>query len=68
MTSMDRQATRTEVVVVDINMPFGSMVWFMVKWSIAAIPAFLILVLIGLAVAAVGAGLLGALGAFAPTR
>lgn len=34
---------RAEVVVTDIAMPFGSMVVFMVKWAIAAIPALLIL-------------------------
>jgi len=33
----------TDVRVVDIKMPFGSMVVFMVKWAIAAIPAVLIL-------------------------
>jgi len=33
------------VVVVDVNMPFWSMVWFMVKWAIAAIPAGIILAL-----------------------
>jgi hypothetical protein len=31
------------VSVVDINMPFASMVGFMVKWALASIPAFLIL-------------------------
>ena len=31
------------VVVTDIRMPIGSMVVFMLKWSIAAIPAVLIL-------------------------
>lgn len=31
------------VVVADIDMPFGSMVRFMVKWAIATIPAMLIL-------------------------
>ena len=31
------------VVVTNIQMPFLSMVWFMVKWSIAAIPAAIIL-------------------------
>ena len=31
------------VAVVDVTMPFGSMVLFMVKWAIAAIPAVLIL-------------------------
>ncbi|MEQ1843959.1 MAG: hypothetical protein ABL983_00095 [Nitrospira sp.] len=35
------------VVVTDIRMPFFSMVVFMVKWAIAAIPAFLILTVIG---------------------
>lgn len=35
------------VVVVDLKMSFWSMVVFMVKWAIAAIPAFLILFLIG---------------------
>jgi hypothetical protein len=38
---MDSQ--HSEVTVVDIKMPFWSMVFFMVKWAIAAIPAFLIL-------------------------
>jgi hypothetical protein len=37
----------SRVVVTDIDMPFGSMVRFMVKWSIAAIPALIILVIIG---------------------
>ncbi len=36
-------AIQTEVVVTDIQMPFVSMVFFMVKWSIAAIPAALII-------------------------
>lgn len=31
------------VVVTDINMPFGSMVNFMVKWAIASIPALIII-------------------------
>lgn len=31
------------VAVVDLDMPFASMVGFMVKWSLAAIPALLIL-------------------------
>ena len=32
-----------DVVVTDIQMPFWSMVTFMVKWSLASIPAFIIL-------------------------
>lgn len=34
------------VTVVDIDMPFGSMVGFMVKWAVATIPALLILGLV----------------------
>jgi hypothetical protein len=48
----------TRVVVTDIRMPFWSMVVFMVKWAIAAIPAFLILIVIW----AVIMGLLGRMG------
>ena len=36
-----------KVIVTDINMSFGSMVSFMVKWVIASIPALIILFLIG---------------------
>lgn len=43
---MEDQSSR--VVVTDIQLPFWSMVTFMVKWVIASIPAFLILMLIGL--------------------
>jgi len=32
-----------EVVVTDVKMPFLSMVVFMIKWAIAAIPAIIIL-------------------------
>jgi hypothetical protein len=35
-----------EVTIVDIKIPFWSMVVLMVKWAIAAIPAFLILVVL----------------------
>ena len=35
-----------EVVVTDVEMRFGSMVKFMVKWTIASIPAFIILVVL----------------------
>jgi hypothetical protein len=34
------------VVVTDIDMPFGSMVVFMVKWVLASIPAFIILLIL----------------------
>jgi len=38
-----------EVVVVDVKIPFWSMVVLLVKWSIAAIPAFIILVVLATA-------------------
>ena len=46
----------SNVVVTDIKMPFGSMVVFMIKWAIAAIPAFIILALLGSIVSAVFMG------------
>src|ERR1022692_1415894 len=44
---MPDEENRQNVVVTDIHMPFFSMVVFMVKWAIAAIPAFIILTVIG---------------------
>lgn len=32
-----------EVIIVDIEMKFWSVVWLMVQWAIASIPAFIIL-------------------------
>ena len=51
-----------EVAVVDIRMPFGSMVVFMVKWAIASIPALIMLFLLGLLASAVFAGVFAGLG------
>ena len=48
---------RNDVTVVDIRMPFLSMVLFMVKWAIASIPALIILVVLGFFVAAILAAL-----------
>jgi hypothetical protein len=50
------------VVVVDIKMPFMSMVTFMVKWAIASIPAIIILVVIWAIAAGVLGGLFGGMG------
>lgn len=47
----------TEVTVTDIDMPFVSMMSFMVKWTLAAIPAFFILAVVG----AVFWGIVGAI-------
>ena len=38
---------KREVVVTDVKIPFWSMVVLMVKWAVAAIPALIILILIG---------------------
>lgn len=51
------------VIVTDIHMQFWSMVGFMVKWSIASIPALFILVIIGFAFSAL---LMGPLHNFVP--
>jgi hypothetical protein len=52
------------VVIVDFRMSFMSMVWFMVKWALAAIPAAIILVAIVVAAVAFFAGVFGGSGAF----
>ena len=36
-----------EIVVTDIKIPFWSMVVLMVKWALAAIPAVIILIVVG---------------------
>jgi len=38
---------KQEVVITDIQIPFLSMVVLMVKWAIAAIPAIMILFILG---------------------
>ena len=50
-----------KVTVVDIDMPFWSMVSFMVKWAIAAIPAILILTFLGFIIVVFLGGLAGGL-------
>lgn len=45
-----------EVVVVDVKIPFWSMVVLLVKWSIAAIPALIIVVALASALSAVLGG------------
>ena len=42
------ETNKQAVVVTDIRMPFFSMVIFMVKWAIAAIPALCILIVFGI--------------------
>ncbi len=50
---------RREVVVTDVRIPFWSMVMLMVKLAIAAIPALIILLLIGSVVSMVMAAIFG---------
>lgn len=47
-----------EVSIKDIDMPFGSMIKFMVKWAIASIPAMIIISILYFVIAAlVGGGI-----------
>jgi len=50
-----------EVTVVDIKMPFWSMVVFMVKWAIASIPAILILAVLVVVIAGLFGGFVDSL-------
>ena len=43
----EKDSNYPPVTIKDIQMPFGSMVMFMVKWVIASIPAMIILFLVG---------------------
>ncbi|MFO7610570.1 MAG: hypothetical protein R6X35_15515 [Candidatus Krumholzibacteriia bacterium] len=55
----------TRVIVQDVRMSFGSMVVFMIKWTIASIPAMLILGLIGGMIAVIFGGFFAGLAALA---
>lgn len=47
------------VVVTDIQMPFWSIVAFMVKWAFASIPAIIIIVLVSILIGALTGGVAG---------
>lgn len=49
-------AGKQEVIVTDIRIPFGSMVVLIIKWALAAIPAMIILAVLGLLVSAIFMG------------
>ena len=49
----EKQANKRYVIVTDIQMPFDSMVRFMVKSALASIPAIIILGAIGFVVVAI---------------
>jgi hypothetical protein len=50
---------KREVVVTDVKIPFWSMVVLMVKWAIAAIPALIVLLVIGALASMVIAAMFG---------
>jgi hypothetical protein len=49
-----------EVIVTDVHMPFWSMVGFMVKRSLASIPAIIILTVVGVFAFTCATGVIGA--------
>ena len=59
MTDLQTTTTPTRVTVTDIDMPFGSMVAFMLKWAFATIPAALVLMFVAMVVMAIFAALGG---------
>lgn len=48
---------KQKVIVTDIKMSFWSMVIFMIKWTIASIPAFIILIALAAMIMALFAGI-----------
>ena len=53
-----KEEQEQNVAIKDFNMPFSSMVIFMVKWAIASIPAIIILwILFMLLISIFGSGL-----------
>lgn len=58
------QGNTNRVTIVDIRMPFLSMVIFLVKAAIAFIPAFIILSIIGAVVVGILGGIFGGMGSW----
>jgi len=50
-----------KVSVSDVSMPFGSMVVFILKWTLASIPAMLIIFLIAMVLAGLFGGMFAAM-------
>ncbi len=67
MSEYEKETVRViePVKIVDVRMPFWSMVIFMIKWAIASIPAFFILALLFYFVSFFVAGFLHGLTAMA---
>lgn len=51
-TSVSALKKSSPVHIVDFDIPFGQMVWLLVKWSLAAVPALFALPMIGGVIAA----------------
>ena len=49
------------VKIQDIDMPFGSMVSFMIKWALASIPAIMILSIIGILISIIMISIFGSI-------
>ena len=50
-----------EIIVTDIRIPFGSMVVLILKWTLASIPAMIILVILGTIAAGIVGGVFSAI-------
>jgi hypothetical protein len=50
-----------KVSVSDVSMPFGSMVVFILKWTLASIPAMLIIFLVAMVIAGLFGGMFAAM-------
>jgi hypothetical protein len=46
--SKNKQFKAQPVKIIDFDMPFGSMVTFMIKWVLASIPGIIILFIVGI--------------------
>ena len=63
MASASPERPIVKVEVVNFDIPFVQMIWLMIKWTIAAIPALIVLFVIGAILTAVlGGTLLGLTG------
>jgi ABC-type Na+ efflux pump permease subunit len=61
MTVPVSPSPRMQVVVSDVEMPFLSMVVFIIKWTIAAIPAMIVLFILSALVAVLFGGIFHAM-------
>ncbi len=58
---IEENTAKNKVFVKDIDMPFFSMMFFMIKWALASIPALIILFLLGTIGTAFFSGILSGL-------